>query len=68
MSLGDGQFENAYAKERLDRLSANAAAGRAARQAGRTSLFRRLGRSLRPRPQAPYGGRDPDGTFGGPGR
>jgi hypothetical protein len=29
MSLGDGQYESAYAKERLDRLLANADAVRA---------------------------------------
>jgi hypothetical protein len=35
MSLRDGQFGHAYAKERLDRLLANADADRAAREAGR---------------------------------
>ena len=66
MSLGDGQFENAYAKERLDRLLANADAVRAARDARRTSLFRRLRQRLRqrlrPGRQTPL-----DGTFGEPG-
>jgi len=69
MSFGSGQFENAYARERLDRLLAKADAGRAARVAGRTSLFRRLRERRWPRRQAPQGGREiPRGTFGDPGR
>jgi hypothetical protein len=56
MSLGGGQSENAYAKARLDHLMAKADADRAAREAGRTSLFARLLVRLRPRRQAPHSG------------
>jgi hypothetical protein len=54
MSLG-GDFDSAYAKERLERLTALADADRAAREAGRKSLFGRLRELLWPRRQEPGG-------------
>jgi len=62
MSLGDGQFENAYSKARLDQLTAQADADRAARWAGHKSLLRRMLERLRPHRQA-LGG-DPQSNYG----
>jgi hypothetical protein len=42
MSFGDGLYENAYAKERLARLTAKADAARAARQARCKPFLSRL--------------------------
>ena len=62
MSLGDGQFENAMSKARLDQLAAQADAYRAARLAGHKSLLRRLLERLHPHREQPGG--DPQGDYG----
>ena len=62
MSLGDGQFENAYSKTRLDQLAAQADADRAARLAGHKSLLRRVFERLRPHRQELGGG--PQSNYG----
>lgn len=49
MSFGDGLSENAYAAERLARLTAKADAIRAARQARRKPFLSRLRDRLRQR-------------------
>jgi len=61
MSFGDGQFENAYSKARLDQLAAQADAYRAARLAGHKSLLRRVLERLRPHRQEPG---DPQSNYG----
>lgn len=68
MSLGPGPAEDADGKERLDGLVANANARRAAREAGRKSLFLRLRGRLWPHRQAPRSGQESSyGTFDDPG-
>jgi hypothetical protein len=62
MSLGDGKFENAYSKARLDQLAAQAEIDRAARLAGHKSLLRRVLERLRPHHQE-LGG-DPQSNYG----
>jgi hypothetical protein len=62
MSLGDGQFENAYSKMRLDQLTAQADVDRVARLAGHKSLLRRVLERLRPHRQARGG--DPQDNYG----
>ena len=67
MSLG-GDLENAYAKERLDRLTARADADRAAHETGRKSLFLRLRERLWPHHHEPGDSQDSsNGTVDVPG-
>jgi len=69
MSFGNNPADSAAGKQNSERFMANADAARAARLAGRRSLFQRLLERLRPHRQD-LGG-DPQsnyGTSGDPGR
>lgn len=64
MTSGRDPFVDAGSKEHFNRLMAKADTDRAARLAGRKSLFRRLRERLRPHRQEPRG--DPQSAYGTP--
>jgi hypothetical protein len=69
MSFGNNPADSAAGKQQYERFTAKADADRAARLAGRKSLFQRLLERLRPHRQEPGGDSQSNyGTSGDPGR
>jgi hypothetical protein len=66
MSMGNSPADSAPGKLRSEQLMAQADADRAARLAGRKSLFRRLLERLRPHRQEPGGDSHSSYGTGGP--